>query len=476
MDISLVLNVHNESGYLRRTLIALEKAAHYARARNIAIELIAVLDRPDAATIDWVRSYDFAAFDAHQICSVDNGSLGPSRNDGIRLARGDYIALCDADDLVSYNFYVEHYAVASANGRKTIVLPEYCYLFGNYTHLYKLLGTGTVSKLAFFGYHPYISRIFAHRSLFDLLQFCDLPLTSGYAYEDWHLHCEAVASGCEFVSATGTIFYYRKRRNSLLRLADSVSTRVIPFTRLFEPQVFVKTCASDYARFVRNDLPAPPSSIGEDFLADNRCVELTYAANEIDPAIDISRIATAPAFSNLGGDLRAGAIYYELCNTISCARFTDVILLPALSHGTSDADRYIVSVLKGIRQLRPEATFLILVAQRDEDQEGDVDPPGAVSDLPEGAVSIDLSRVCAGCDDEVLCTLTLRLIQAAAPRGRIHMRQSRYSLEFFRRFGWILKDNLRIYYRFFDPPIQEGGVWFKRGAEFDFLSESRRPR
>jgi glycosyltransferase involved in cell wall biosynthesis len=462
IDISLILNIHNESTYLTRSLMSLERATQYARAYRLTIELVVVLDRPDAPTSEWMRAYDFRTFDAHQVCTVDNGSLGPSRNAGIRRAQGRYIATCDADDLISYNFYVKHHAVANAKGQLAIVVPQYCFAFGDNPHLCEFFGTDKVSKLAFFGYHPYISRIFAHRDLFDLLQFSDLPITDGFAYEDWHFHCEAVASGYEFVIAKGTIFFYRQRTGSLLRRADQTSTRTTRFAKLLHPACFLKTCEPDYARYV-NERLAPPDGVSDELIADKRCVELICAANAIDPAIDFGGINSAHAFSNLHGDLRPGAIYYELCKTIPDCHFSDVVLLSERKSVVQDAEGYILDILKGIKQLRQDSTFLILTG-------GSSDDPASLPELPEGSVWLDLGRASNGCGEETIQTLTLRLIQGLAQGGRVHIGPCEYARNFFRRYGRLI-ENKCLHYRFFDPMIRRQGHWFKVGTDFDFLSE-----
>jgi glycosyltransferase involved in cell wall biosynthesis len=462
-DVSLVLNIHNESGYLRRTLMSLEAATRYAQAQGITVELVAVLDRASPPTSDWIRAYDFRAFDTHQVCAVDNGSLGLSRNDGIALARGQYVGLCDADDLVSYDFYAEHYALARAAGRKTILVPQYCFAFGDNAHIGEFFGTDRVSTLAFFGYHPYISRIFAHRSLFELLQVRDVRLTDGFAYEDWHFHCEAIAHGYRFATVKGVVFYYRQRRHSLLRQADARSNRRIPFSRFHEPDSFLKTCAEDYAKFVMDGHTPPSHSVSESFLASGRSVEVTRAANEIDPAIDISRIGELPVYSNLSGDVGLGAKYYKLCQRISGLRFTDVVLLSRRAARTTEVDRYIFSVLDGIKELHPEATFLVLTAQPSD---GDHRLPT----LPEGSVWLDLARYSDGCDEEDVYTLALRIMQGVSQDGRLHIAPSQFAVGFFRRYGRLV-GNVRYYYRFFDPVLRRHGLWFKDGDAFDFLSE-----
>ena len=47
--VSIVLNLHNEARYLRRTMRSLEEAVRFAQRYVITFELVAVLDGPDAA-------------------------------------------------------------------------------------------------------------------------------------------------------------------------------------------------------------------------------------------------------------------------------------------------------------------------------------------------------------------------------------------------------------------------------------------
>lgn len=44
-----------------------------------------------------------------KIVKVKNCSLGPSRNDGISLAKGEFVAVADCDDLVSSNYFYDSY-------------------------------------------------------------------------------------------------------------------------------------------------------------------------------------------------------------------------------------------------------------------------------------------------------------------------------------------------------------------------------
>lgn len=152
-DISLILNLHNETKYLRRTMLSLEEAVRFAALHEVKVEIIVVLDSPAPSTRDWIASYDFAAFDGVQVTEVANGSLGLSRNSGLDLAQGEFIGTVDADDIVSFNMFYEMYLTARSSPRKTIVIQQFVYAFGEEFFLVEYEGTDKVSKLAFFSYH-----------------------------------------------------------------------------------------------------------------------------------------------------------------------------------------------------------------------------------------------------------------------------------------------------------------------------------
>ena len=234
-EVSIVLNLHNETRFLRRTMMSIGQAVSFAAPYGINCEIVCVLDRPDPSTKAWIEASDFSQFADHATVEVNNGSLGLSRNEGIARARGEYIWLCDADDLISYNILAGLYRTSVAGGSKTIVIPEFLCAFGADFHLARYFGTDKASKLLLFHMHPFISRIFAHRSLFDDLKFGDARLSRGFAYEDWHFNCEALARGYEFRVARQTIFFYRRRADSLGSAAYDISVRYPMLSAYHDP-------------------------------------------------------------------------------------------------------------------------------------------------------------------------------------------------------------------------------------------------
>lgn len=462
-DVSIVLNLHNEARYLRRTMMSLEEAVRFAQRYDITFELVAVLDRPDAATKDWIERYDFEAFDGHQVIVVDNGSLGLSRNDGIAVARGEYIATADGDDLVSFNMFSASYSTAKSGGPTVIVMAEYLFAFGDRNHLVRYYGTQTLNRLGFFNYHPYISRLFAHRSLFSRLRYQDARLSAGIAYEDWHFNCEALARGYTFEIATNTLFFYRQRPNSLLRSANSQSSRVIGFTDYFEPATYVSLCALDYQRFTSNLATAPKrDTIRSEFKANERCAELFIAANKIDSAIDPGAIDHVETFSNLDGYLEPGAAYYRLSTLVGRTRYTDIVLLPFLT--TGGADKYIIDLMSGIHRLDPSRRFLVLSGERFESHSW-------IDRLPPTALFVDLYRACEGCPDGTTELIALRLVQSMGSNCNLYVKSSGFAKSFFRKFSQLVHARSITYFRFSDPIIYHAGRPVVRGFNFDFISE-----
>ena len=90
---SIVLNIHREAVFLRRTLLSLAEAADFARSKGISLELVAVLDRTDDATRQVLLSSDVSIYENVRIIEVDNGSLGLSRNDGISSVPANLFSL-----------------------------------------------------------------------------------------------------------------------------------------------------------------------------------------------------------------------------------------------------------------------------------------------------------------------------------------------------------------------------------------------
>src|SRR5215203_2452394 len=248
LDVAMVVNIHGGRNFLARTMRSLAESSARARSAGLTVELLFALDRSPSETVAWAESYLPVSFDRFRIERLDNGSLGLSRQQGLDAARAHYVQFCDEDDLVSSNMTLDMYATARAADPRTIVIPEYLFGFGAVDVLAHYCGTDRISPLTFLAQHPFVSRIFVHRSIAEHVRSRDVPIGSGYAYEDWTFNATAVGAGFAFKAATDTVLFYRHRPQSMLASMNLGLTSQIPPTPLFAPATYIRICRENYYR------------------------------------------------------------------------------------------------------------------------------------------------------------------------------------------------------------------------------------
>lgn len=439
---SIVLNIHREAIFLRRTLLSLAEAADFARSNGVGLELVAVLDRTDDQTRQVFSSFDLSPYKAVKVLDVDNGSLGLSRNDGINHSSGEFIFTADADDLVSYNYFSDILAEARRKGKNALYFPEAVLGFGNeyFTVLYQ--GSAAVPPKAFVDGHPYISRVCAHKDIFLSIPYADLRLQKGYAYEDWHFNAEAIALGVDIHTVTGTALFYRQRTGSLLKEADAISVRQIPPTRLFEPETFLRLGRrheTDGTTSGEN----PRLSAAQNArlrLTDNpRIKDIVARANAIEPSIAIERYKTCRIYRNFTPGYPLGTAYLDLCGLIRDRDFSDVFLLPFMSRG--GAEKYFLNIMEAMYEIDPFQELLVILGEK-------LDKSPWLDRLPPNVVVVDMALHCRSLSPDQRCVLALKILQTCSSETRIHMSQSAFADRFLSLYGAVLKDRECIYYRF----------------------------
>lgn len=463
-DVSLVLALHREGHNLARTLRSLAEAACFAAVCGISTELVAVLDRPDPITESALRNCDLSAFMSVRITSVDNGSLGPTRNDGCRLAEGAYILTADGDDLISFNTIERMFRHAERLGPQAVLVPEFIFAFGAAYHIAEYFDLDQVTPLSLLADNPFTSRVFFHHSLLERLTYSDVRITQGYAYEDWHFNCNAVALGYTFHATAETILFYRKSSDGLLQQGNQISIRQIPSSMLFSPERYRQVCGPWADRIAAGADPrAMAAGKGNSVLRDPVYLELLLAAHAIDPAISPDRFETATCFNYLGADLTAAIGYHRLCTIVGDRQFDEVFLLPFLT--TGGADRYVLNVIHALVAHDPARRILILLGERFARHTW-------LERLPPNCVHIDLFTVCAELDPAQHDLICLKLIQSCAANARLHLRSSEFGQRFFARFGPVLGAYRPVFYRFSDGRNTYGDMTLVEPSGFHFVSEN----
>ena len=113
--VSVVMPVHDDEAHLRETLDGL-------LVRNeVAFELICVDDGSTDGSLAILREYE--ARDARvRVTSQANAGAGAARNAGMALARGEYLAFLDADDIYDPSMLRQAYDRGHAQGADVVVV------------------------------------------------------------------------------------------------------------------------------------------------------------------------------------------------------------------------------------------------------------------------------------------------------------------------------------------------------------------
>ena len=435
IDLSVVLTIHDEMPFLRRTFASLGQAASFARAQGLAVELIVVLDKPTSAVRSWVENYQIRDYAQHTTIEVNNSSAGLSRNDGIAVASGEYIATADADDLVSYNFFTGMYGTALAEGPNAIICAEHTCSFGDQAYWRVYSSSNDVSPIAFFGGNPFSSRVLAHRLVFNKVRYCATP-DQVNAFEDWHFNCQAIAAGYRFEIARSVILFYRQRANSI---TDRSHDHIMRYSELFAHDLYKKYCTAAYLGINQNarlnDFEACPR-IGQ-LLSSAVVCELVETAGEIDPAINLAQISAGELGYALSTPVAPGCAYYEALDAIGDSPFTDVFLM---SHpqGSVSAKR-MLDVLNHYMQSDGDLKILVILDAAWEFESG------LLFGNPQVTI-VDLFSICRKWEINDDALLALRLLQSVGSQANLHLDAGPLTRELYRRYRLAIESPVFFYY------------------------------
>lgn len=112
------------------------------------LELIFVLDCPtdgsDKIVMEYSKKYDNIIV----ITNERNLNIGLSRNEGLKAARGEYVAFCDHDDIVKEYMYEEMYNVGKQQDADIVLgVPEYSYEDSSMNEIYYYPQEGDVKDI-----------------------------------------------------------------------------------------------------------------------------------------------------------------------------------------------------------------------------------------------------------------------------------------------------------------------------------------
>jgi glycosyltransferase involved in cell wall biosynthesis len=464
IDVSIVLNCHRESIYLKRTYLSLIEAVNYAKKQNINCELIFVLDRSDDATKSVAKEIDEKFFVQVKFIEVDFGDAGLSRDAGTDVSQGKYIWFCDGDDLCSYDSVSINFNLAEQDD--CVVIPEYLISFGNNQEGFtKYFGSEVFGPLALVNTHPFISKIFIRRSLLKEKKIRHIPImiTKGFAYEDYWMNCEILGNGIKFKVASKTIHFYRRRNNGVFRTASSISEKEIPHSVLFEKKKIINLFGAKHDKQTIQQANHNPK---EEVFSSPECLLKIAEAVKIDSSINVHKLYSSQiSFTNIVREIDWG---YDLPTAFKIAGledFTDIVILPFLTRG--GADKYVIDLISSLSTQTAKFKCLLISGQS-------IFQHAWLDKIPKNSVFLDVYHLFPYLTDSDRQRLVLRLILAYSKKPketRLYVKYSPFATSFFSRFNNILTQEFTcISLRFSDPVAQLGSYCVKVGEVFDFNS------
>ncbi|MET3010229.1 glycosyltransferase [Stenotrophomonas koreensis] len=458
MEVSVVLNLHREALLLTPTLLSLDACAREAKAAGISVELIAVFDRSDDATRDAFNAQPMQGFCRIETVEVDVGSLGLARNAGVERATGEYIWTSDSDDLVSSNSIVALLQTARKYpSPNVVVFIEYLCAFGDRYHNVRYFDSKYLTAADFAYQHPYISRIFLPKAVFDSLRYDDLRIASGFAYEDWHFNCNLRAHGYEMVVAPDTVIFYRQRNGSLLRQADAASSRLVPHGPLFDRRVFLadmqrsRMLAGSWSRLCRERQEIFSTDNTQLFTSSSKLMGYLHEAAELEPEIEPYRVESAGSYSPMPWSPAHWGVQLEsFYRMIGEGAFTDIVLLPWLRPG--GGEKYILQILDAITEQESGSRLLVVAGESAPRHEW-------VARLPAKSVFIDICNAFPSMNEAERDAMLIRaLLAVSANSARLHVKSSGFAHRLLDSYAPVMSASFRVvYYRFCDGTYSWGG-------------------
>jgi glycosyltransferase involved in cell wall biosynthesis len=206
MDISVILQFHNEGWLAHPTLRALECAVQHAEQHGKTVEVVVTLDRARDQVLRSIVARWAPRFRSFHVHDTDLGDPALARNWAVAHSRGLFVATHDGDNLYGASWFTKAHDHLATRPR-SIAHPLLLWLFQRYDMFW--VQTFPEEPADMLRANPWDTVCMAERSVFESVPY--RPATTTLAYEDWAWNCDTLAAGYQHDMVPETIVAKRQK-------------------------------------------------------------------------------------------------------------------------------------------------------------------------------------------------------------------------------------------------------------------------
>ena len=254
--LSVIIAAHREGRIAHKTILSVLRAVKKLDDAKIHYEIIVTVDKGDKLTLDYFNRYKKHPFVA--IHQLDFGDLALSRNHGISLAQGEYIAILDADDLISGNWFIEGLKYLRKSKELVVLHTHYSVNFGTQDIVWEKFDSRSTEEdaLIMTWANRWDSAIITARKVLE--QFPYQPNTEGYGSEDWHFNSQTLATDIPHRVVPQTALFVRRKDVSLMT-QQAANRQTVRYTNLLDVNFMKQIDTSTYREKPTNENHPPHS-------------------------------------------------------------------------------------------------------------------------------------------------------------------------------------------------------------------------
>lgn len=223
--ISIITPIYNSEKYLAKCIDSIRKQSH----KNI--EIILINDGSTDSSIDICKKYKR---EDNRIILIDkdNGGAAQARNEGLKIASGDYISFVDSDDCIEYNF-ISQLLINIEKYNADISVCNYFFDYGNQ----KLFVTDKPNFRKYNNIDAIKDILLDNSVLEDIL--CNklfkrylftqnnILLPEGEIYEDTRTIYKLLYYARVIVFSNRPLYYYLQRPNSVMNHSANIRNLLV---------------------------------------------------------------------------------------------------------------------------------------------------------------------------------------------------------------------------------------------------------